>query len=1142
MSVKNPLEKDATDTAFENSETSPAAVDFGDLFHDPWDPDYIPEEEEEETDEEDEEDGLIANALNGLGLGNGNGNAYGLANGNGNGNGLFKLVFGNDTDDTIIASDDDNAILGGRGHDHITGGSGNDTLFGDESGSDGDDATPLVLDINNLVSQTYDSWSAQAGDSAIYKDVAFLEDGTSVWGRLVLVSTSDPKMFVDLSGTRGGEITLNGRGTGDTAEFRLEFFDPTTGEAVSINSTATFNDLDRNNNVEDVESVSLDTDQYTGFGTSSDSSLDVTNDGSTVRAAGTEHNDYDDQDAWFSAEFEGRTSIEFTLESRDSTSGFTLSGDLIEDAVFTPIDEGADTLIGGLGSDVIYGQGGNDVLDGGEGDDSVDGGEGDDIITGGTGNDTLIGGLGGDTLSGGDGDDLIDGGEGDDYLSTGLGNDTLLGGEGNDTLHNSAGDDSLVGGTGDDSIVATEGNDTLEGGDGNDTMYAGVDDDSLVGGTGDDSMYGEAGHDYLSGGTGLDYMDGGTGDDNMDGGAGADSMFGGDGFDTLVGAEGNDTMYAGIDNDSLVGGAGNDSMFGEDGQDYLSGGDGLDYMDGGTGDDTMDGGTGADTMVGGDGNDSITGGLGADSITGGVGNDTIDGGDDDDTIAGGDGDDLIYGGKGNDYLTTGIGNDTLYGGEGDDTLHNSSGDDSLVGGTGNDSIVATDGYDTLEGGDGSDTMYGGNDGDRLVGGEGDDEMYGEADADTFIIEDNFGNDTIVGGEAGDDQDIIDLSAMTGPVTVTYTGDESGFITDGTDTIQFSEIEEMVLTDQDDVVDARADSAGTTINAGAGNDTLAGGSGDDSFTGGDGDDEFVLTDSGGADRITDFDLSDDDSDGYFNDQLDVSELTGGSGPGGSVQTLDVTTSDDGFGNALLTFPGGEQLVLEGVDPSQMSTHAQLFSAGIPCFTPGALIRTASGVRPVEQIRVGDLIQTADNGLKPVVWIGRRLLSAADLVKHPHLCPILVRPGGLIRNTRPLRVSPQHRFIVAPDMTSAPQQAAEPFLRARLLAELDPAHVQVDPSGAPLCYIHILTEDHQVIFAEDCATETFWPGPDALRGLSPEDGRELFTLFPELAAAVDFYGAAGRKLVSRTYGGLARMDLRRRDLREAPPKRPNVRHSA
>ncbi|GAB5430695.1 MAG: hypothetical protein EpisKO_00650 [Epibacterium sp.] len=998
----------------------------------PWEEEWDLEEEEEE--EEDPEhidnsqffqtdgsgnEGFLNNLLNVLGQDNA------MANASGNAQGLYKLVLGGDGDDSLTGSRDDDVVMGGRGHDSVEGGEGNDTLMGDEDGQTGSDATPLVLNINNLVSQSYyDGASAGIGDTAVYRDVAFLEDGTAVWGRLVLVNASDPNMIIDLSGDRGAEISITGNGYGDTAEFRLEFFDPTTGEPVNINSTATFNDLDQNYYNYDVEAVSLDTDEYTAFGTSDATSLNVTNQDGSVRAAGTEANSPDDQDAWFSAEFEGRDFITFTLEARSTISGFTLSGDLIEDGVYVPIEQGNDTLLGGLGSDVIMGQGGNDSLDGGEGDDSIDGGEGDDVMFGGTGSDVLVGGLGGDTISGGDGDDLIDGGEGDDFLSTGLGNDTLLGGEGNDTLHNSAGDDSLVGGVGDDSIVATEGNDTLEGGDGNDTLYAGVDNDSLDGGLGNDSMFGEAGSDIMFGGGGMDYMEGG------------------------------------------------------------------------------------------------------------IGNDTIDGGDDDDTILGGDGDDLIYGGAGNDSLTTGAGNDTLFGGEGDDTLRNSVGDDSLSGGTGNDSIVATDGNDTLDGGSGNDTMYGGNDNDLLIGGTGADLMYGEADADTFRIEDNFGNDTIVGGEAGNDQDVVDLSYMTGPVTVTYTGPEAGTITDGTDTIQFSEIEELILTDQDDVVDARNDTAGVQINAGSGNDSLTGGSGDDVFTGGAGDDLISLTASGGVDQITDFDINDTDVDGFYNDQLDVSGLTGGSGEGGAVRTIDVTTSDDGFGNALLTFPGGEQLVLQGVTPAQMTTHDQLFAAGIPCYTPGSRVITARGEVPVEEIREGDLVQTADNGLQPVIWVGDRRLSASDLARHPHLRPVLLRPGGMIANDRAMLVSPQHRFLLPSDGASR----SESFARARLLLELDPGHVHAEEHASGVCYIHLMTEAHQVIFVDGCATETFWPGPEALRGLSPRDKCEIFDLFPELIPALSNRGEIGRKLVSSRYGALARQDLRRKDIAQMEPFHP------
>ena len=1216
--------------------------------YDPWDPAFIPEEEEEEEeDAEEEDDGLIENVLVGLGLGaQGNGNAYGVGNGNGNGNGLYKLLFGSNGDDNISGSNGADVVLGGRGNDLVDGGDGDDTLMGDVEGEEGQDATPLVLNINNVVSESYNCNNAQAGDYAIYRDVAFLDDGTSVWGRLVLVSASDPYMTIDLTGERGAEITIDGYGTGDTAQFRLEFFDPTTGEPVAINSTATFNDLDQNYNAWDVEAVSLNADDFDAFGTASNSSLNVSNDGTTVRAAGTEANDPTDQDAWFSAQFAGQTSINFTLEARSTASGFTLSGDLIDDAVYVPIVEGNDTLLGGVGRDVIFGQGGNDWLDGGDDDDEVDGGDGDDHILGGRGNDILRGGAGRDVLSGGDGDDLIDGGEGDDYLSTGLGNDTLLGGEGNDTLHNSAGDDSLVGGVGNDSIVATAGNDTLIGDEGDDTLIGGTDNDSMDGGADNDLMLGDmagvtfngTGTDGVAASSGLsdfpsteltyEITFASTGDPSGEMILGSYTTAGGN--DMLFRVTGNNLnlMIAdqsvpatGVDVsalfdgephtfaftwDSATGGVefwvdgasvhtttvatgatitqGGTFVLGQD-QDALGGGyDPSQIFDGtvygvrlyddirtagelgtsmfGVYADTSDPNlvanwvadpnsasftdqTGSHTMTtSGDvgytwstGNDSMTGGTGSDTIYGGGGNDTIDGGDGDDTLHGGDGDDLIYGGAGNDYMTTGTGNDTLYGGDGDDTLHNSSGDDSLVGGTGNDSIVATDGFDTLEGGEGNDTMYGGNDDDRLVGGIGDDQMYGESGRDTFIMEDNFGNDTIVGGEAGNDFDTVDFSALTGPVTVTYTGDEAGYVTDGTSTTYFSEIERLILTDQADVVDASADTAGVIVEAGAGDDTLQGGAGNDKFTGGDGDEQYILTENGGWDRITDFDVADDDSNGFYNDQLDVSELTGGSGSGGAVRTIDVTTSDDGFGNAQLTFPNGEVLILEGIAPNQMTTHAQLFAAGIPCFTPGSLVITARGAVPVERIRLGDLVQTADNGMKPVIWIGRRLLSQRDLMANPHLRPIQLQPGGMINLERPMRVSPQHRFS-----TKAPLPGQDSFIKARLLSELDPEFVTQDQSLEPLCYIHLMTEEHQVIFADGCKTETFWPGPDALRSLGADGRRELHDLFPELLIAADHYGAPGRALVDQHYGALARPDLRRRDLRDALEDRLKTKRSA
>jgi len=103
------------------------------------------------------------------------------------------------------------------------------------------------------------------------------------------------------------------------------------------------------------------------------------------------------------------------------------------------------------------------------------------------------------------------------------------------------------------------------------------------------------------------------------------------------------------------------------------------------------------------------------------------------------------------------------------------------------------------------------------------------------------------------------------VTVTFTGNEAGTITDGTDTITFREIENIFLTDYDDSVDGSADNSGVNIFAYDGEDTVTGGSGADSITGGSGSDSLVG--GAGSDTIDGGDHDDTVDGGDGNDDID-----------------------------------------------------------------------------------------------------------------------------------------------------------------------------------------------------------------------------------------------------------------------------------
>ncbi|MFK7755099.1 MAG: calcium-binding protein, partial [Sedimentitalea sp.] len=290
-------------------------------------------------------------------------------------------------------------------------------------------------------------------------------------------------------------------------------------------------------------------------------------------------------------------------------------------------------------------------------------------------------------------------------------------------------------------------------------------------------------------GAGNDDIQLGAGDDQATGNAGEDTIDGGAGNDTLVGFTGNDSLYGDADNDSIVGGSGDDRL------------------DGGTGNDTLEGGADADLLYGGFGDDHLAGGNGNDEIYTQVGNDTV---------FGGDGDDSVYGW----YIDSNL---EIHGEGGNDSLFGSSGNDTITGGVGNDTIEADNGADTIDGGAGDDRIYQYDGSATVTGGTGADLIDLGDDPDMVLVEDGFGNDTIIGGEgvsSGTDHDRIDFSALTTGISGAHVANAGTDIIVAGDTLNFSEIENIILTDQADSLDMLYESP-VTVSGGAGNDTLRG---------------------------------------------------------------------------------------------------------------------------------------------------------------------------------------------------------------------------------------------------------------------------------------------------------------------------------
>lgn len=319
---------------------------------------------------------------------------------------------------------------------------------------------------------------------------------------------------------------------------------------------------------------------------------------------------------------------------------------------------------------------------------------------------------------------------------------------------------------------------------------------------------------------------------------------------------------------------------------------------------------------------------------------------------------------------------------------------------------------------------------------------------------------------------------------------------------------------DDVIDAGA--GNDTVLAGLGDDTLYGGEGNDTLFGGDGDDyieghEGADSLSGGAGNDTVIFSAGDTADGGTGDDLfildDLGEPTNGTNTidGGSedgadtlqLGTLGVLTQevrdsfvDDGTGSfsGTITLDNGTILNFSEIE-------------NIICFTSGTRIATSTGLKAIEDLKIGDLVVTRDHGLQPVRWIEGRKVPATD-----RFAPVRIRKGVLAGQERDLLVSPQHRVLFQGYRAELLFGESEILASAKHL--VDGMDVTRN-TGSYVTYIHMLFDQHEIIYAEGAATESFHPGDIGFDAVGEEARQELFAIFPELRSDLGSYGATARR---------------------------------
>ncbi|MGB0968881.1 MAG: Hint domain-containing protein [Halocynthiibacter sp.] len=187
----------------------------------------------------------------------------------------------------------------------------------------------------------------------------------------------------------------------------------------------------------------------------------------------------------------------------------------------------------------------------------------------------------------------------------------------------------------------------------------------------------------------------------------------------------------------------------------------------------------------------------------------------------------------------------------------------------------------------------------------------------------------------------------------------------------------------------------------------------------------------------------------------------------------------------------------------------YSELLTCFVKGTLISTVAGQKLIEDLQIGDMIVTRDNGQKPVRWVGMKTVVGQDA-----FAPIIFRKGA-VGNLRDLRVSPLHRMLISGWQSEMLFGDAEVLACAKHLVNGET--IYSEPCNQ-ITYFHVLFDQHEIILGEGCPSESFFPGPATLGSVEYEVREELFALFPELATHPEIYGPTARRCLRKREAAL------------------------
>ena len=258
--------------------------------------------------------------------------------------------------------------------------------------------------------------------------------------------------------------------------------------------------------------------------------------------------------------------------------------------------------------------------------------------------------------------------------------------------------------------------------------------------------------------------------------------------------------------------------------------------------------------------------------------------------------------------------------------------------------------------------------------------------------------------------------------------------------------------------------------------------------------------------------------YNGDAMDDPTL-GSGGYSGFSSTATQSGSGEDFGNDT-----------DGLSLQRAGDGADTFSVDTPtpgvtnvCFVDGTRIETPLGEVPVESLKPGDYVFTADNNEQAVVWVYCAFWLPHEMMATKKRAPVRISRGSLGGGLpkRTLYLSQQHRVLVQGVIAERMFGHSEVLVPAKFLLDLPGVYLSFP--NREIGYYHVMMDTHEILLSEGTKTESLYLGAQALKSIPCEAQEELALILgmppslmeqdPPTPARKFAEGKQARKLIGR-----------------------------